>query len=562
MAYAVSGDDRRWPDGVVPYEISDDFSSSQVRDITRAIRHWNDRTIMRLVRHSDQEDFVRFAPADGFCQSQLGRQGGMQEIGCDIGDGFSTGNVIHEIGHAVGYNHEHQRPDRDQFITINAGNIEQGREDQFDIRLGGVILGPYDYGSIMHYSRTAFADGGNTIVTPPGVSIGQRDGLSTRDILGVCVLYGAPHFTVAFEDDQDRRGHSTVMWAGLARWGKYCWKPVEIDDSASRRSEPAVAIDADRSSVIVWRSGRSGSAIRAECRTVDGAERFGQITVASGGGTHRVPDIAIAANGDFVVVWQTAITGGGQEIRARGFTRSGGERFAPIVVAAGDTDRVPGSAAVAMDGSGSFTVVWGELAGESLSVRARRYTPDGQKLFEPLTVAESLGDQDVFPRVASASNGRFVVAWERGSRDVRIRGFNGDTSDLFAETAITGTDVGAQLRADAAMHPAGHLLAAWTDDRNENRIGQVRAQRVALDGSLLGDGFAGNPRGGGEQQHPRVAIDASGHVYLVWEDDEDGNDIFQIHATVFDAFGARSLRSLTVNTRWRGQQRSPAVATR
>lgn len=30
MAYAVSGDDRRWPDGVVLYEISADVSSSQV----------------------------------------------------------------------------------------------------------------------------------------------------------------------------------------------------------------------------------------------------------------------------------------------------------------------------------------------------------------------------------------------------------------------------------------------------------------------------------------------------------------------------------------------------
>ena len=49
---------------------------------------------------------------------------------------------------------------------------------------------------------------------------------------------------------------------------------------------------------------------------------------------------------------------------------------------------------------------------------------------------------------------------------------------------------------------------------------------------------------------------------MVWEDDEDRNGIFQIHAQGTDADDDPFLDSFTVNTFWRGQQRRPAVAAR
>ncbi len=34
--------------------------------------------------------------------------------------------VVHELGHVVGFWHEHTRPDRDQFVDIYYKNIQQG----------------------------------------------------------------------------------------------------------------------------------------------------------------------------------------------------------------------------------------------------------------------------------------------------------------------------------------------------------------------------------------------------------------------------------------------------
>jgi Astacin (Peptidase family M12A) len=64
---------------------------------------------------------VRVIKGSG-CYSYIGRTGGVQDLG--IGSGCSTGNTIHEIGHAVGLYHEHTRPDRNSYVIVNTANIQ------------------------------------------------------------------------------------------------------------------------------------------------------------------------------------------------------------------------------------------------------------------------------------------------------------------------------------------------------------------------------------------------------------------------------------------------------
>ena len=69
---------------------------------------------------------------------------------------------VHELLHTLGFVHEHTRPDRDDFISINYDNIEPGEEKNFEKRPHGTSdffekgsvdskNTPYDVLSLLHY---------------------------------------------------------------------------------------------------------------------------------------------------------------------------------------------------------------------------------------------------------------------------------------------------------------------------------------------------------------------------------------------------------------------------
>jgi hypothetical protein len=202
----------RWPDGHIPIVIDSDVPNKD--RLYAAVAEYSIKTdILFYPADTDpsdgdyDEDYVRFVRSDiaGDCRSHVGRLGtGEQNVW--ISDDCSTGNLIHELGHTVGLYHEHTRRDRDDYVAIIWENIEDDKESNFQKYTHGYDLGPYDYGSIMHYGDWAFRDdddGDGDFVDPgeffDGVSIlqlfdfdneiGQRDELSAGDIAGIATLY-------------------------------------------------------------------------------------------------------------------------------------------------------------------------------------------------------------------------------------------------------------------------------------------------------------------------------------------------------------------------------------
>ena len=171
----VSNKRELWPGGVIPYTIDPDLANPH---IPAAIRHWEEKTLIRLVERTNQPNWVIFNKTEGRCSAAVGMVGGEQ--GINLRDLCGLGTVIHEIGHAAGLWHEQQRNDRDRHIFVDPHLPWY----EHPLGFGTLDSGPYDYRSVMH------AGCGETRVTiPPGILCGS-DALSAADIDGVSRLYG------------------------------------------------------------------------------------------------------------------------------------------------------------------------------------------------------------------------------------------------------------------------------------------------------------------------------------------------------------------------------------
>ncbi len=200
---AVSDSIRLWPGGIVPYVVSSYAPESIAKRISSAILHWESNTCLRFAPRTTQKDFVHFTSLTSKCSSNVGRRGGNQTI--KIKSTCSFGNVVHEIGHTIGFWHEHSRPDRDSYIRIMSKNIASGKHNNFLMRthqeVDSLQVG-YDYGSIMHYRTTSFS-GCRIKITCPTLAIqntqeyldqgmptiGQRNQLSLSDIVQANRMY-------------------------------------------------------------------------------------------------------------------------------------------------------------------------------------------------------------------------------------------------------------------------------------------------------------------------------------------------------------------------------------
>ena len=148
-----------WTTTEIPYYIQPNLRNPD--RVIQALTYFSNTNI-RFVPYANQEDVIVFEQGQGTCKSYLGRIGGRQPLW--ISEACSPREIAHEIMHSLGFIHEQNRDDRDNYINVFWENINPKFKINFEkfssasMKVTG--LSQFDFESIMIYPELMFSTNG------------------------------------------------------------------------------------------------------------------------------------------------------------------------------------------------------------------------------------------------------------------------------------------------------------------------------------------------------------------------------------------------------------------
>ncbi|XP_058122704.1 astacin-like [Anopheles ziemanni] len=161
----------KWFAATVPYVIQGNFTERELGLLQDSFAQFAAQTCVRFVPRTNQLHYVTITNADEGCYSYVGRSphNEYNRINLQTPECFTdVGTPVHEMMHSIGFFHEFTRYDRDQYVTIDTANLRPEYQDPDFIATNFGIMDPaitttynvpYNYRSVMHYSRYAGAIG-------------------------------------------------------------------------------------------------------------------------------------------------------------------------------------------------------------------------------------------------------------------------------------------------------------------------------------------------------------------------------------------------------------------
>ncbi len=172
-----------WLGGYVYYDVSH-LTTEQKSAWLNATQTWQSATrciyFRDIVNFPAASDRITVKSVRGHSGSQIGA--GTYNVHIKECQWFNGRTLLHEIGHALGLVHEHQRSDRCGNVTVKIQTVDYRRYPST------LNITDYDFDSIMHYPE--YRDGTHVIKPCRPVSnLGTSKKLSCLDVDAVIAAY-------------------------------------------------------------------------------------------------------------------------------------------------------------------------------------------------------------------------------------------------------------------------------------------------------------------------------------------------------------------------------------
>ena len=250
------------------------------------------------------------------------------------------------------------------------------------------------------------------------------------------------------------------------------------------QNQPRVASDPSGGFVVVWNSTKQG--IAGQRFAGSGAPVGPEFVVNTHPPGYQLsPDVATDAAGGFVVAWQSGQEGPGPPFFTGIYGRrygNGGIPLGPEFHVNTFTPHLQTGPSVASAADGAFVVVWQSyiLVGDDLGIYGQRYESSGAPLGPEFRVdtstAYAIWRQ---PSVASDSSGNFVVAWMTTSTNSDVWGqrFASSGPPLGPEFRVNTYTPASQQQPAVAPGPLGDFVVVWKSWGQDGSLYGVFGQR-------------------------------------------------------------------------------------
>lgn len=324
--------------------------------------------------------------------------------------------------------------------------------------------------------------------------------------------------------------------------------------STATQINPTVAMDADGDFVVTWTSTMPG----VELGTGVFAQRFGAAGSPQGSafrvntyttGAQQASQVAMDPSGDFVVTWTSmGQDGSDYGVYARRFNADGDGQGSEFRVNTYTTNKqiVTG---IAMDADGDFVIAWQSFEQQPGvtfdDIYAQRFSHTGALLGSEFAVNTTVSSIQTDASMAMSDSGDFVIAWSSRFQD-------GDWDGVYLQQYdSTGALVGSNFLVNTytsrlqnhpvvAMDADGDFVVVWrSGDTFNAALSQdgdhygIYGQRFSAQGARQGSEFRINTYTTGTQTRASVAIDADGDFVVVWNSNAQDGAEYGIYAQRF-----------------------------